>query len=103
MYFIRFLVHPKKNNHEYGKVEGAYANCWISSTNVVGAKKRARNYLDDWDWTIAKIDEVLITQLKDNIGSKTSLKYYREAERTGICVVLHKWTPRKAHKTKSTK
>lgn len=104
MYFFRFLTRPTKKNDEYGKVAGAYANCWVNVDDLHKAEQRVRRYLHKWCWTIEGTDEVLLTRLEDNLESDRDLRYYREAEEKGISVILHKWplTRMKRPRTRKT-
>ena len=103
MYFFRFMVRPSEENEEYGKVAGAYANCWVSINSLPQAEKKIRQYLAEGYWRVEKIDEVLVTRMKDNLEDPESLRYYREAKEEGLCVVLHKWPLKTSQrKTKQT-
>ena len=87
MFYFRFATQPKSAHPDYGRVAGAYVNCWILRDTQPQAESFARASITDKDWHITDMEAAfpITRETQDPQG----MQYFEQAEIDREVFVFH--------------
>ena len=82
---------PKPSSDDYGKTDGAFAACFVSTDDPSEAEAEARALLETIGWDTDELEEVRAVIRDDYEGDATALERFDQAILDGIVITLHRW------------
>ncbi len=95
MFLLTYHAKPNKTFEDYNEIGGAWVNCWIEHESPEEAEKIAKKEIEDYDWQIKKLDEII--EVDENYYSENEDKkeYFEQALIDKIVLLFHTY-PKKA-------
>jgi hypothetical protein len=87
---MNFFVFHAVPRIKTGLVQGAYVSCWINFRLYEGALALAKFFIKNEGWKVKTLDSSRWIKGQADAAPKT-LRYYREAQRTGASFVFHSY------------
>jgi hypothetical protein len=91
VYRIVYLVHPKPVHSDYGRIDGAYASCWVKESVLEAADAAARSFLDEHGWDVEEHDETYLVNAESCPPNAEGREYFEQVQLDGLVTVFHTW------------
>ena len=93
MHFLVFEVRPDTSSPDHGQVGGAFASCWVATTDPAVAEQEARSLLEDSGWRVrgGPPDECYLVTRDRYESDPNKLARFDRAAAEGVLVTLHTW------------
>ena len=87
-HLLTFEVRPTAEHDSYGRVAGAFANCWVRSASPKDARVKADEHLSEAQWEVLEfLGQDVVTREK-YVGD-VNLEYYDQVQIDGEVYVFH--------------
>ena len=57
IFYIQYESIPTIESNDYKDTGGAYINCWVKSTSIDAAKKKAEIAINENHWNVISLEE----------------------------------------------
>jgi hypothetical protein len=92
MYFLILEAYPMATHRNYGRIDGAFAACFVDASSAEGAERAARAFLADANWEVEGVDEtVRWIDRSELLGNAESEEHFDQALVDGIVVSMNTW------------
>lgn len=91
MFLLTYHAKPNKTFVDYNIIGGAWVNCWIESKTSEEAQKIARKEIEDYDWYVEKLDEIIIVDESFYSENDDKKEYFEQAIIDKIVLLFHSY------------
>lgn len=91
IYYVMIEGKPNDNNPESAETKGAYIDVWVMSELLEDAVHKAKDYVEQEDWTVISLEESTEVLREDYVDDPDLLECYDEACENGISALFYTW------------